>query len=103
MKLISSANIACGRHAGDHETMRRTVELALQNGVAVGAHPSYPDPENFGRRSMDLSGEQVRSMVADQIVELRNIAASMGASLVHVKPHGALYNTAARDAAVAAA
>lgn len=103
MKLISSANIACGGHAGDDQTMRRTVGLALANGVAVGAHPSYPDRGNFGRTSMDLSGEQIRTMVADQIVELRNIAASMGASLTHVKPHGALYNTAARDAGVAAA
>jgi UPF0271 protein len=103
MTLISSANIACGGHAGDHETMRRTVELALANGVAVGAHPSYPDRENFGRRSMALSTDEIRDMVADQIGKLRNIAASMGASLNHVKPHGALYNTAARDAGVAAA
>lgn len=96
MPLVTSANIACGGHAGDQATMRATVELAQKHGVAIGAHPSFSDRENFGRRELALSAEQIWAMVMIQIVALRAFA-----PLRHVKPHGALYNLAARDATVA--
>src|SRR5438105_1276288 len=103
MKFISSANVACGYHAGDEETMRRTVETALANGVAVGAHPGYPDRENFGRTRMQMPVSEVYKIVMDQISTLGRIAESLGTRLRHVKPHGALYNQAARDAELAGA
>jgi 5-oxoprolinase (ATP-hydrolysing) subunit A len=96
MPLISSANIACGGHAGDEATMRATVALAQKHGVAIGAHPGFSDRENFGRRELVMSAEQIWAMVMIQIMALRALA-----PLRHVKPHGALYNLAARDAAVA--
>jgi UPF0271 protein len=92
--LISSANIACGFHAGDPGVMRRTVALAKANGVAVGAHPGLPDLLGFGRRSMDVSREEIRDYVTYQIGALQAFAASQGVPLAHVKPHGALYNMA---------
>jgi len=95
MPFISSANIACGYHAGDHSTMHDTVALALKFGVAIGAHPSYPDRENFGRRAMPLSPNEIYSLTLYQIGALYAIAQSQGALLRHVKPHGALYNAAA--------
>ena len=97
MSLISSANIACGYHAGDGDSMRETVALAHRNGVAVGAHPSFPDREHFGRREMPLTPAEVRECVIAQVEALARIAAAEGSSLRHVKPHGALYNMAARD------
>ena len=97
LKLVSSANIACGFHAGDAETMRRTCELAIENGVAIGAHPGYPDRENFGRQVMHLACDEVSQIVLDQISALSEIAKSAGGKLTHVKPHGALYNQSARD------
>lgn len=100
MKYISSANIACGVHAGDLDTMKRTVDLALENGVAIGAHPSFDDRENFGRTEMDLP-PPVWSVVEDQIRILFEICISRGATLNHVKPHGALYNQSARNPALA--
>ncbi|MFT3823256.1 MAG: 5-oxoprolinase subunit PxpA [Chitinophagaceae bacterium] len=105
MPFISSANIACGFHAGDKDTMRRTVALALQHNVAIGAHPSYPDRENFGR--IDILGSSVQlselhNIITEQIALLQQVCVEMGASLHHVKPHGALYNRAARDQAVSA-
>jgi len=103
MDHISSANIACGYHAGTLETMRATTELAVTKGVAVGAHPGYPDKENFGRTNMDLSPGEVYKIVADQISTLAEVAQTCGTSLSHVKPHGALYNQAARDPELAAA
>ncbi|MFZ1700244.1 MAG: 5-oxoprolinase subunit PxpA [Pyrinomonadaceae bacterium] len=103
MSFISSANIACGYHAGDAETMKRTVDLALEHNVAIGAHPGFADRESFGRTAMNLSLDEVRQLVADQIEALSNIAAAAGGKLIHVKPHGALYNQAARDAELAAA
>ena len=103
MKYISSANIACGYHAGDDDTMRRTVELAVANGVAIGAHPGYDDRENFGRREMHLPREQVFEIMTDQIERLDRIATEFGIKLSHVKPHGALYNQAARDPDLASA
>jgi UPF0271 protein len=103
MPWITSANIACGGHAGDEKTMRATVKLALRHGVAVGAHPGYPDRENFGRLERTISPSAAAAMIAGQIQALQKIAAEQGASLRHVKLHGALYNQAARDPGLATA
>ena len=103
MDYVSSINIACGLHAGDAATMAKTVETAFKKGVSIGAHPGYPDRENFGRTAMNLSSKQVREIITEQITALNNIAATRGGKLSHVKPHGALYNQAARDAELAAA
>ena len=103
MRLISSANIACGAHAGDIETMRRTVSLAIENGVAIGAHPGYADKNNFGRTSQRLSASQIHTLVSDQVSELRRVCDEAGTHIRHVKPHGALYNQAATDPELAAA
>jgi 5-oxoprolinase (ATP-hydrolysing) subunit A len=101
LHVVSSANIACGVHAGDAVIMRSTVVLARERGVAVGAHPSFPDREGFGRREMRLSHRETEDCVLTQVRALAAIAASEGVRLQHVKPHGALYNLAARDAGVA--
>ena len=98
---ISSANIACGFHAGDAGVMRATVQLARDNGVAVGAHPGFPDAAGFGRRELQFSPRDVEDFVAYQVGALAAIAAAEGVRLQHVKPHGALFNMAARDAALA--
>lgn len=103
MPLITSANIACGAHAGDEDTMRETVRLALRHGVAVGAHPGFADREHFGRRELELTPAEVGRLVGTQIEALRAIAKKEGGAVVHVKPHGALYNLAARDGVVAEA
>jgi len=103
---ITSANISCGYHAGDADTMRRTVELALRHHVAIGAHPSYPDRAHFGRVDMLGNGvvlEEIVGLVVDQLIILQAICDEFGARLHHVKPHGALYNRAARDPSVSAA
>lgn len=97
MPNITSANIACGFHAGDPVTMGKTVSLAKKNNVAIGAHPSYPDIMGFGRREMQLTPEEVMSCTIYQIGALQGFAKAAGVSLQHVKPHGALYNTAAKD------
>lgn len=97
MPFISSANIACGYHAGNEATMQETVSLAMQHNVAIGAHPSYPDRDNFGRIAMNLSAQQIYSVVLEQIQSLNKIAQEQGAQLHHIKPHGALYNRAAID------
>ncbi|HUQ17315.1 MAG TPA: 5-oxoprolinase subunit PxpA [Candidatus Saccharimonadales bacterium] len=97
MPLISSANIACGAHAGDPATMRATIALAMALGVRVGAHPGYRDPEHFGRRALDLPGDLLRADLAGQIGELRAFAEAAGTRLTHVKAHGALYNQGERD------
>lgn len=97
MRWISSANVACGFHAGDPEVMARTVSLAKDNGVALGAHPGYPDLQGFGRRAMDLSLEAITAVICYQLGALGAFARSAGTKLAHVKPHGALYNLAARD------
>ena len=94
MPYISSVNIACGYHAGDESTIQHTIELALKHNVAIGAHPSYPDKENFGRKEMEMSLEEVFNMVSTQIQLVKSIAEKMGTKMHHVKPHGALYNTA---------
>lgn len=101
MPYISSANIACGYHAGDETIMKQTIETALLYGVSIGAHPGFNDRANFGRTEMQLPLQQVYDIVAEQIFALAKIAAEMGAKLDHVKPHGALYNMSARDAALA--
>lgn len=94
---VTSANIACGFHAGDPGTMARTVRLAVSHGVAVGAHPGLPDLQGFGRREMALSPDEAYDCVVYQIGALQGVAAAAGTRLAHVKPHGALYNMAARD------
>lgn len=98
---VTSANIACGFHAGDADTMRRTVELALQHGVAIGAHVSLPDLQGFGRREMKISADEAHALTLYQIGALAAFARAAGTRLSHVKPHGALYNMAARDAHLA--
>lgn len=103
MPLITSANIACGAHAGNEATMRETVQLAIKHGVAIGAHPGFPDRENFGRRELELTCVEAHAIVLRQIRDLQVIVRHDGARLVHVKPHGALYTMAARDAALARA
>ncbi|MBR9870451.1 MAG: 5-oxoprolinase subunit PxpA [Gammaproteobacteria bacterium] len=97
MPFIDQANIACGFHAGDPVTMQRTVQLALSHGVALGAHPSYPDLQGFGRRSMTLQPDEITAMISYQIGALNHIAASQGGLVSYVKPHGALYNDMMRD------
>ncbi len=101
LALVSAANIACGWHAGDARLMQATVTAALQRGVAIGAHPSYPDRDNFGRTEMQLSPGDVRADLIYQIGALDALVRAAGGRLHHVKPHGALYNQAARDPALA--
>ncbi len=95
--LVSSANIACGRHAGSAEMMRRSIASAQERGVAVGAHPGFADPENFGRRELKLSTAEIFALVREQVGEFQAAAESLGVTPRHVKPHGALYNMAARE------
>lgn len=102
MRFISSANIACGGHAGDESTMRQTLVAARDLNIAVGAHPGYPDRENFGRVAMWMSPEGIEGTVREQIYRLAKIANEFAMRLTHVKPHGALYH-AARDRQVAEA
>lgn len=97
LQLVSSANIACGFHAGDAQTMLASVREALKNGVAIGAHPSFPDRENFGRTAMTLPPETVYAQTLYQIGALAAIARAEGGVMRHVKPHGMLYNQAAKD------
>ena len=103
LEYVSSANIACGFHAGDADTMRRTAEMAVAKGVAIGAHPSFPDRKNFGRTNMNLSADEVVDIVSEQITATNSVCQELGAILNHVKPHGALYNMAAKDASLAEA
>ena len=98
---LSSASVACGGHAGDDASMRATVDLCLRHGVAIGAHPSFVDREHFGRRELDLGVGAVHVLVVAQVRRLAAICTAAGARLRHVKPHGALYNLAARDAGAA--
>jgi 5-oxoprolinase (ATP-hydrolysing) subunit A len=101
LPLVSSANIACGLHAGDPHTMRATVALAMRNGVAVGAHPGFDDREGFGRRPQHLTADEIRELLVIQLDALDAIARAEGTTLQHVKPHGALYNQAETDGALA--
>lgn len=97
MPHITSANIACGFHAGDPVIMAQTINLAKKHNVAIGAHPGYPDLLGFGRREMQLTSEEVKNYTVYQVSALQGFAKVAGVSLQHVKPHGALYNTAAKD------
>jgi len=103
LQFVSSANIACGFHAGDPVTMRRTVAAAAARGVAIGAHPSLPDLAGFGRREMRVSSDDAYALTLYQVGALDAMARAAGANLSHVKPHGALYNMAAKDRALAEA
>jgi 5-oxoprolinase (ATP-hydrolysing) subunit A len=103
LPFVTSANIACGFHAGDPATMRMTVRLAIEHGVAIGAHPGLPDIQGFGRRTMTITPQEAYDIVVVQVGALAAVAATQQARLTHVKPHGALYNMAARDAALAQA
>lgn len=101
LQIVSSANIACGGHAGDTDSMSMTVQSAVANGVAVGAHPGYPDRDGFGRQSGFSQGDVLYESLTEQVTALADIAAQMGARLAHVKPHGALYNDAVHDRGLA--
>ena len=97
MKLINTANIACGFHAGDEETMRKTVDLAIKHNVSIGAHPGFADKENFGRKRVNLAKDEIKKLILDQMQILSEISESRGLSLTHVKPHGALNNMACEN------
>lgn len=101
LQIVSSCNVACGGHAGDADSMTATVRAAVANGVAVGAHPSYPDREGFGRQSNFLAGAELRDSLQEQVDALVTVVQAEGATLTHVKPHGALYNDAAKDRSLA--
>ncbi|WP_029035949.1 5-oxoprolinase subunit PxpA [Salinimicrobium xinjiangense] len=101
MPLISACNIACGGHAGTLETMQHTVDLAMEHGVEIGAHPSYPDKENFGRISVEINRKELKRSLVAQIMTLKQITEAEGALLTHVKPHGALYNDAQKNEEIA--
>jgi 5-oxoprolinase (ATP-hydrolysing) subunit A len=101
MPYISSANIACGFHAGDPLVMTKTIQLALQYGVGIGAHPGYPDLAGFGRRNMELSPAELHAAILYQVGALKSMTEAQGGTLRHVKPHGALYNKAAANFEVA--
>lgn len=103
LEIVTSANIACGFHAGDPSVMKKTVELAVKNGAALGAHPGYPDLVGFGRRKMAVSPSDCYNMVVYQVGALAAFAKAAGTKLQHVKPHGAMYNMAAKDAKLAEA
>ena len=97
LKIVNSANIACGYHAGDEQTMEKTVKISKENNVSVGAHPSFNDPENFGRKRLNLSSSEITKLITDQINILSNISDKLGIKVTHVKPHGALNNMACED------
>ena len=97
LRIVNSANVACGYHAGDDESMNQVVEISKQNGVSIGAHPSFNDPENFGRKRMNLSSSEIRKLIIDQYGILQEIASKYGENVTHIKPHGALNNMACED------
>ena len=97
LKIVNSANIACGYHAGDKQTMEKTIKISKENGVSIGAHPSFNDPENFGRKRLNLPSGEISKLIIDQINILSNIANNSGTKVTHVKPHGALNNMACED------
>ncbi|MAM17958.1 MAG: lactam utilization protein LamB [Gramella sp.] len=101
MPLISACNIACGGHAGNLETMQHSVRLAMKHGTEIGAHPSYPDKENFGRKSLSMTAEDLKLSVEAQVMSLLQIVEAEGGKLTHIKLHGALYNDAAKDENIA--
>ena len=97
LKIVNSANIACGYHAGDEDTMNEVIKISKNNGVSIGAHPSFKDPENFGRERMNLSDSEIRKLIIDQYKILENIAVKHGENVTHIKPHGALNNMACEN------
>ena len=97
LKIVNSANIACGYHAGDKQTMEKTVKISKENNVSVGAHPSFNDPENFGRKRLNLPSGEIKKLIIDQINILSNICTKLVMQVTHVKPHGALNNMACED------
>ena len=103
MNYVSSINVACGFHAGDATVIRKTIETALRKNVRVGAHPSFPDLQGFGRREMRMSASEIFDIVLYQVAAVKGMCEALGGKLHHVKPHGALYNQAAKDKDLAAA
>ena len=97
LEIVNSANIACGYHAGDAETMNNIIGISKKNGVSIGAHPSFNDPENFGRKRMNLSSQEIKKLIIDQYEILQKIALSNNENVTHIKPHGALNNMACED------
>ncbi len=97
LNIVNSANVACGFHAGDDGSMNQVIEISKKNGVSIGAHPSFNDPENFGRKRMNLSSSEVRKLIIDQYAILQEIASKHGENVTHIKPHGALNNMACED------
>ena len=97
LEIVNSANIACGFHAGDEETMKQIVQISRTNGVSIGAHPSFNDPDNFGRKRINLSSAEIRKLILDQYEILQNIAIKNNETVSHIKPHGALNNMACED------
>ena len=97
LKIVNSANVACGYHAGDEETMNQVIKISKQNGVSIGAHPSFNDPENFGRERMNLSDSDIEKLIIDQYEILQKIASKHEEKVTHIKPHGALNNMACED------
>ena len=97
LKIVNSANVACGYHAGDEETMNQIIAISKKNGVSIGAHPSFNDPENFGRSRMNLNSNEIRKLIIDQYEILQNIALKYNEQVSHIKPHGALNNMACED------
>ena len=97
LKIVNSANIACGYHAGDEQTMNQVIEISKKNGVSIGAHPSFNDPENFGRERINLSSQEIKKLIVDQYEILQKIALKHGDKVSHIKPHGALNNMACED------
>ena len=97
LKIVNSANVACGYHAGDEQTMDQVVKISIENNVSIGAHPSFNDPDNFGRKRMNLSSSDVRKLIIDQYEILQRIAFNHNENVTHIKPHGALNNMACED------
>ena len=97
LEIVNSANVACGYHAGDNQSMTEVVQISKRNGVSIGAHPSFNDPENFGRKRMDLSTNEIKKLIFDQYEILQKIALNEGETVTHIKPHGALNNMACED------
>ena len=97
LKIVNSANIACGYHAGDKKTMEKTIKISKENNVSIGAHPSFNDPENFGRKKLDLPNNEITKLIIDQINVLCDVANKSGMEVTHVKPHGALNNMACEN------
>ena len=97
LEIVNSANVACGFHAGDEESMNQVIKICKKNEVSIGAHPSFNDPENFGRKRLNLSSKEINKLLIDQYEILQNIADNHGENVTHIKPHGALNNMACED------